>query len=126
MIAGGLYSVTALRENDQERVEGETLSQCMIEREGDLDYGCGAFIITTGAVDLLKRHSGIVWDLGRFAVFLRGEDTMRSGTISPPLFQRGCPGWPHSASRLTAMPGATQLTSPYAEAPPDTVAAPSA
>jgi hypothetical protein len=28
----------------------------------------------TGAVDLLKRHSGKVWDPGRFAVFLRGED----------------------------------------------------
>jgi len=29
-------------------------------------------------VDLLNRHSGIVWDPGRFAEFLRGEDARRS------------------------------------------------
>jgi len=38
----------------------------------------------TGAVDLLKRHSGIFWDPGRFAGFLRGEDTRRSGNPSSP------------------------------------------
>jgi hypothetical protein len=38
--------------------------------------------IIASAVDLLKGHSGIVWDPGRSAVFLRGEDERRSGTLS--------------------------------------------
>jgi len=35
----------------------------------------------------------------------------------PPQFQRGCPGWPPSASRLIAMPGTTQITFPGPEPP---------
>jgi hypothetical protein len=31
------------------------------------------------ALDLLKRHSGIVWDPGRFAGLLRGGDVRRLG-----------------------------------------------
>ena len=30
-------------------------------------------------LDLLKPHSGTVWDLGRFAGFLRGGDVRRLG-----------------------------------------------
>jgi len=33
----------------------------------------------TGAVDLLKRHSGMVWHPGQFAGLLRGKDARRSG-----------------------------------------------
>ena len=33
----------------------------------------------TGAVDLLKRHSGIVWHPGRFAGLLHGGDVRRLG-----------------------------------------------
>ena len=42
----------------------------------------------TGAVNLLKRHSGIVWHPRRFAVLLRGKDARRSGNPSPPNYFR--------------------------------------
>ena len=43
------------------------------------------------ALDLLKRHSGIVWDPGRFAGLLRCWDVRRWGTL---------PAHPLSASRI--------------------------
>jgi hypothetical protein len=49
LIVGGLYSVTALRGNDQ------------VYTKQRLKLG--------GALDLLKRHSGRVWSPGRFAGF---------------------------------------------------------
>ena len=36
------------------------------------DYGCKWGRVHDGALDLLKRHSGIVWGPGRFAGLLRG------------------------------------------------------
>jgi len=43
-----------------------------------------------GAVDLLKRHSGIVWHPGRFTESLRGSDARRSGNpTSPPRLRCG-------------------------------------
>jgi len=35
------------------------------------------------------RHSGIVWDPGRFAVFLRWEDARTSGSLLPPTISGG-------------------------------------
>ena len=65
-------------------------------------------------VDLLKRHSGIVWEAGRFRGIAprRGREEIKEpcGYTQPQ---------PHALS----MPGAAQLTvkPPWAEAPPDTV-----
>jgi hypothetical protein len=73
---------------------------------GAQERGRETFI--TGAVDLLKQHSGIVWHPRRFVGSLRGKDATRSGTrdpAPPQLFQRGCPDAPPSAPRLMAMPG---------------------
>jgi len=38
------------------------------------------------ALDLLKRHSGIVWGPGRFAGLLRGGDVRRLGILGGALF----------------------------------------
>ena len=46
-----------------------------------------------GALDLLKPHSGIVWELGRFTGLLSGGSVRRLGNpSSPPLFHGGRPG----------------------------------
>ena len=39
-----------------------------------------------GALDLLKRHSGIVWGPGRFAVLLRSRSVRRFGNPSSPSY----------------------------------------
>jgi hypothetical protein len=64
------------------------------ERERERERETERFI--TGVVDLLKRHSGIVWHSGQFAGLLRGEDVRRSGNpSSPPLFLEGVPVQAH-------------------------------
>ena len=56
--------------------------------------------IFDGALDLLKRHSGIVWDPGRFAGLLRGGSVRGLGSpSSPPYFMGGVQARPSLVSR---------------------------
>jgi hypothetical protein len=74
--------------------------------------------------DLLKRHSGIVWDPRLFAGLLC-VGLRRSSSLRPPT----CSGAPRPVLPLLhtqVKPGATQLTSPWADAPPDTMSHPAA
>jgi hypothetical protein len=53
-----------------------------------------------GALDLLNRHSGIVWGPGRFAGLLRGGSARGSGNpSSPPYFMGGVQARPSLVSR---------------------------
>ena len=83
-----VFRLAAARPKEEEGEEEEEEEEFFNHYKNDLErHAHGAFEDDDDvALDLLKRHSGIVWGPGRFAGLLRGGDVRRLGILGGALF----------------------------------------